>query len=134
MFLQGSMTEILAQIFGLYMVSGAIGVLSSRNLYGRMIDEFRNSVMLTYLSGILAFIVGAVTVTLHNEWSSAPAIVITVVGWLALAEGVLLLAVPRAFVAVIAKFRLKGSLIAVLGLAVILLGAWLMLTGLGVLA
>ena len=124
------MTDVLAQIFGLYMTATGIGVLFSRSLFLRMIDELRSGVMVTYLAGIVAFIVGAVTVSLHNEWSRAPAIVISLIGWAALAEGILLLAVPRPFLNALARIRLKGAVVTVLGGAAVLLGIWLLVSAL----
>lgn len=123
---QGSMTEILARIFGLYMIAAGVGVLFSRSLFSRMLDELRSGVTLAYLTGLVAFAIGAVTVTLHNEWSNPPAIVISLVGWLALAEGILFLAVPRVFVNALARIRLKGAVISGLGALSVLLGAWLL--------
>ncbi|MFP3944566.1 MAG: DUF2065 domain-containing protein [Alphaproteobacteria bacterium] len=126
---QGPMTEILARIFGLYMIAAGIGVLFSRSLFSRMLDELRGGVTLAYLSGVLAFAVGAVTVSLHNDWAGPPAAVISLIGWLALAEGTLLLAAPRPFLNALARVRLKGGVITGLGAFAVLLGGWLLAAG-----
>jgi hypothetical protein len=130
MFGQGSMTHMLAQIFGLFMIAAGIGVLFSKSQFARMIAELRDSVTLSYLTGVVAFTVGAVTVSLHNEWTGAPPVVISLIGWTALAEGVLLLAVPRPFLNALARIRLKGAVVTGLGGAAVLLGIWLLVSGL----
>ncbi|MFW6027841.1 MAG: hypothetical protein ACOC91_03450 [bacterium] len=130
MFDEGSMTETLARIFGLYMIAAGTGVLFSRSLYSRMIDELRNGVTLAYVTGILAFSVGAVTLSLQEDWSTPRSAVISLIGWLALVEGLLLLAVPRPFLNALARIRIKGAVISGLGAATVLLGAWLLVSGL----
>ncbi len=126
----GSTTEILARIFGLYLIAAGMGLLFSRSLFPRMLDELRGGVTLAYLSGILAFAIGAVTLSLHNDWSGPASVVISLIGWLALGEGILLLAVPRPFLNALSRFQLRGVAITGLGALAVLLGIWLLAVGL----
>ena len=95
-----SLTEFLALAFGLYMIAAGIGLLSEGDNYNQILSEFKDNAALGYIAGIMAFALGVVIVRLHNDWSSVVAGVVSLIGWAALVEGVLMLAFRRAFLVV----------------------------------
>jgi hypothetical protein len=127
MFADATLTELLARFFGLYMLAAGVRVaLDSASMF-KMLEEIRQSAFAFYLGGLIAFTIGAVIVSLHNDFSSPLAIFITLVGWVALAEGVIMLAFPKVMQAFADKMLgLIGSGkawgIAVSALGVVLLG------------
>ncbi len=127
MFGDATLTEILARFFGLYMLAAGIGVALNGVDLPKMMEEMRQSPFATYLGGIIAFAFGAAIIGLHNDFSSGLAIVVSLVGWVALIEGVVILAFPKAmqafadeFVGLIGSAKVWGVAVAALG--VVLLG------------
>ena len=92
-------TQTLAALIGLYFVAAGTGLLFDRNAVKAMFDELRAQPMLAYLAGVMAFAIGGSIVAIHNDWSSFTSGFVSLIGWLALAEGVLLLAIRDRFLA-----------------------------------
>lgn len=91
------LTHVLASLIGLYFVAAGIGLLVDREAFSNAIGELDAHPMLGYLGGIIAFVIGGTIVGLHNNWSTLLAGFVSAVGWAALAEGVLMLAVRKWF-------------------------------------
>ena len=129
MFADATLTEILARIFGLYMLAAGIGLaLNSADML-KMVEEMRQSPLAFYLGGLIAFAIGAAIVSLHNDFSSGLAIVITLFGWVVLAEGVIMLAFPKAMqafagklVGMISSAKIWGVGVAALGVVLLAFG------------
>jgi hypothetical protein len=53
---------------------------------------------LVYLSGVLLLVAGLFSIRAHNRWSADWPVLITLLGWLAVALGLLRMAVPHAYI------------------------------------
>ena len=124
-----SLTEFLALAFGLYMIAAGIGLLSEGDNYNQILSEFKDNAALGYIAGIMAFALGVVIVRLHNDWSSVVAGVVSLIGWAALVEGVLMLAFRRTFLGVFAGINFSSAVTRGFGIVCIALGAWLVFSG-----
>ncbi len=125
-----STTQILAVFIGLYMVAAGIGFLTGRGSYATLIDELRDNTALGYVTGAFVFALGAAMVAVHNLWTGPLAIVVSLVGWGALIEGVLMLAIRRTFLGLVKVFPLTPATLVPCGIAAIVLGAVLAIAGL----
>jgi hypothetical protein len=76
-----------------------------------------------YLSGCLLFVAGLAIVRAHNRWTLGWPLIITVVGWLALAGGLL-----RMFLPTLAQQSVQGNHAVVLATLVVLLALGIVLT------
>ena len=123
MFADATLTEILARILGVYMAAAGLGLILDPQAYDGVMDNFRNNPALAYMSAVLVFAMGAVLVTLHNDWSGWQAILVSIVGWGALAEGVLMLAVRRSYFALVARIPLGLGMLRGFGVVTLILGA-----------
>ncbi|MEO3427268.1 hypothetical protein AAFN88_00320 [Pelagibius sp. CAU 1746] len=119
---------ILARLLGpLFLIAG-LGLLLNRAHYRRMLESFLNDPALYYFSGALALVAGLAIVTFHNIWTADWRVVITLVGWLSVAKGVVRLLFPQA------GSRLAGPVLSpaalpAMALLVAALGAWLCFVG-----
>ncbi len=125
-----STTPILAVFIGLYMVAVAIGLLTGRGSYATMIEELGDNTALGFLTGAFAFALGAAMVAVHNLWTGPLAIVVSLVGWATLIEGVLILAIRRRFLDLVKVVPLTGAAEVPFGIAIIVLGVVLLYAGL----
>jgi len=104
-----------------------MGAVLRGEFWPEIVEEFERSPALVAVAGIVAFSVGALIVTFHNVWTSPAAILVTLAGWIACAEGLALLAAPRLWL------RLARPMIAApraWGGAMIVVGAYLLGAGL----
>src|SRR4030042_6594530 len=76
----------LAKFWGsLFMILGAMSV--SAKLLGRVIEYTENKTI-TISTGYITFLLGLITVTLHNIWAADWRLAITILGWTTLLKGI----------------------------------------------
>lgn len=130
MFAEMPTGHVFAFAYGLYLTAAGVGFLLDRGAYAKMLDEYRNSSILTFLAAALAFLAGIVTVALHDDWSSPSAAVVSVIGWIALVKGVLGLAARRVMYALVRVLPLTPHVIVVIAAIMVPFGSWLIYTSL----
>jgi hypothetical protein len=121
-----SATDVIAAMIGLYMLAGGVGMLTDRDLWSRVIKEFAASPALGYLAGILAFAIGAAIVAAHNRWGTPLEIVVSLIGWAALVEGVLMLTLRRPFLGFFARLAPSASAARIIAGLIVAAGAVLL--------
>lgn len=90
------MTELIAKIAGLYLLTTGIGFIISRKFYDRMTAGAANAdPVLLNLSGATHFIVGMLILVNHFRWGSAAEIAVSLLGLAAVAKGAVLIAIPE---------------------------------------
>lgn len=121
------MTELIAKIAGVYLLTTGIGFLVSRPFYDRMTVGAANAdPMLLNLSGAVHFIIGMVILVNHFLWSSVAEIVVSLVGLAAFAKGAVLIAIPEKTLTA-AKDQGRGLLFSTIGFLVV--GGYLSFVG-----
>ena len=119
-------TQILAALIGLYFICGGIAILNDRKAMSGMMQSLADQPLLGYLGGIMAFAIGGTILAVHSLWTGWLAGFVTLVGWVALAEGVLLIAAREPFLRVVSKLKLDNRFGTVLSLGIIALGGVLL--------
>ena len=89
-----AVTLWLSVLLGAYLLAGGIGALARGSDWPEIVAEFERSPALVAITGAVAFAIGAVIVSVHNQWTSPAAIIVSIAGWWAVVEGLTLLAVP----------------------------------------
>ena len=84
----------IAKALGLiYLVIG-LGTLFNEKYYRNLIDDMAKNDGVIYIGGVIALITGLAIVSYHNRWDGNWTIIITLLGWLALTEGIMTLLIP----------------------------------------
>ena len=117
----------LAVVIGLYALAAGIGGVLSPKRWHRMIGEWLSSRMLQYLSGLIALLLGAAIILLVPVGRSMLPILVVVIGWTALIEGVLMLAAPDLLLRMVRGVGASG--LSVYAWASVFLGALLLVAG-----
>lgn len=120
-------TNTLAALIGLYFLAAGVGLFAERNNATQLMRELVAQPMFGFLGGIIAFIIGGAIVGVHNNWSSLLSGFVSLVGWAALLEGVLMLACRKWFLGIFARLTLSASTVSAFALGTFVLGAVLML-------
>ena len=76
------------------MIVVGIGGLGAPRRWRQMMDDLERSPGLVMALGFPVFAVGAALVLIHSIWTDPLACLVSLIGYVALAEGALLLAVP----------------------------------------
>jgi hypothetical protein len=86
---------VVAKILALVYISSGIAALSGKISFNKMVEEYERSQGLTFLSGFVTIVIGVFLVEYHNIWVRNWTVLITVIGWLSLFKGVMLIAFPQ---------------------------------------
>jgi len=86
---------LIAKITAVIYLSASFGGFFSRDYYRRLSEDMYKNAGLTYVTGFTAVIIGFLIVHYHNSWGRDWTVLITIMGWLALIKGVLIIVVPK---------------------------------------
>ena len=112
------------QVFSLVYLAIGIGMLISPAFYKKLFDDFCDSAAVMYLGGVSALVIGYLILALRGCSICCPAgfaVIIPIIGWLALIKGVLILVRPQMMIA-LTKAILKDSTFKIMVAWVIFLG------------
>jgi uncharacterized membrane protein HdeD (DUF308 family) len=109
---------LVARILALTYISAGIAALSGKITFGKIVESFEKSSGLTFISGFITLIFGMVLVTYHNIWAKSWITLITVIGWMSLLKGIMLIVYPQ----YISYFKGMYKNERVWGLAMLVLG------------
>lgn len=87
-----------AQIFqfiGLCFFAIGVGMRSNPKFIKNIFKELEDSDTLKFYGGLMSFAIGFLLVTFHNVWNFSSSLIITVIGWMGLAKGLMFLAFPK---------------------------------------
>jgi len=112
----------VAQVAAITYLSVGAGMLFDKAHYKKLFDDIMHDMSALYLGGFIALIAGFAIVTHHNVWDgSTLEVLVTIIGWLALIKGVMLLAFPTTVVG-LTKNMVKSKNLGNLSFIVIALG------------
>ena len=86
---------LIARIIGIVYLSFGIGLIISNKYYKREVINIYDNASYILFIGILASLIGYLIISYHNVWEWSWRVLVTLYGWLALAEGILVLIFPR---------------------------------------
>ncbi|MBN1587848.1 MAG: DUF2065 family protein [Candidatus Omnitrophica bacterium] len=113
---------LVARLYGPIVVVVAIGLLFQPAYYQKVLRDFKDSSALCYFGGILALFVGLLIVQYHNVWELHWSVLVTLIGWIALIKGVVLVVVPSSFEKWIDKYLQSSKALRIHGVAALILG------------
>lgn len=114
----------LALLFGTYIIAVSIPMIANQKRLISMMEDFIDSPPLIFLTGVLALMGGISVICFHNIWTADWRSLISVFGWIAAIEGVLMIVMPAPLIRFAKSILTKSPLISVLGFAYLALGAF----------
>lgn len=85
---------LIARVLSLCYIAFGLGLIISPKFYKRELPKLVDKPALLIYGGLLATALGYLIIHYHNIWDGSWRVVITVIGWIALVKGVLLLVLP----------------------------------------
>jgi len=108
----------LAQLLGLMYIVTGVGIFANKGRFRALYEEMLGNAPLIYLMGILSLVFGFVVVTFHNQWVSDWTVLITIIGWLGLIKGILIIVSPRTIIQSARFWLQRMQLLSVVVLAI----------------
>ena len=88
------LTLRLSEAIGIYMIVVGIGGFLAPSRWRAVMEDLERSPGLVMALGFPVFAAGAALVLIHSIWTDPLAVIVSLIGYVALIEGALLLAVP----------------------------------------
>ena len=118
-------SKLIAGLVGPLLVAIGIAMLINRHVFPAMIGEIAHSYGLVFLSGILIFLAGVAIVRVHNVWTGGWRIVVTAMGWIAIASGIVRMWFPQRAAPIAEALGSNATGLLFGGIVVLALGAFL---------
>ncbi len=115
-------STLIAKIIGLIYLSFGVGILLNGNYYKKEIPKLLENTAYLIFGGFMAIILGVLIIENHNYWVKNWTVLITIIGWIALVKGMVLLAFPtvvsryKSFLNIPKFYAILGVLIVIFGL------------------
>lgn len=123
------LTLHLLVLIGLYELAAGIASFTGRVDWIALLDEFDRSPALTFMTGFMVYVLGGVVILVHCIWTDPLAIIVSAVGWIAAAEGLLVMVMPAPLFAFSRRLVRNQKVIALLATLVGVVLIFLGLTG-----
>ncbi|MCF7954735.1 MAG: hypothetical protein K9M75_02925 [Phycisphaerae bacterium] len=117
------------QIFSVVYLAVGIGMLFSPEFYKKMISDFLDNTAILYMGGIMALVVGLLILMFHNTWTKDFSVIITIIGWLALIKGVIILILPKTMVSLAKTIVNRPNFMKIEAILVIIVGIFFSFLG-----
>jgi hypothetical protein len=123
-----NIANILAVLMGSSLVIIGITIFN-KPYFNAVMTDLANSKGLLWLTGLITFVMGTVIVALYNVWSADWRVIVTLLGWLTVIKGAVILLFPSSMLLVYRRF-LSNHLLTYSGIYALILGGLLLFLGL----
>lgn len=117
------------QIMGLAYLAIGLGMLAAPRFYEEMLNKMINNEAVLFVTGLLVLVIGYFLVAYHNIWIGGWTIIITIIGWLALLKGLMMVVIPEKSLKLYNSIKISKGSLSIYGAIVSVLG--IILTYLG---
>lgn len=124
-----STSETIAGLIGPVLIAISASVLMNRKSMPEMAAQIANDWALVFVSGVLLLVAGLAIVRAHNIWEASWRGLVTALGWLAVAGGLMRIMYPRQLASMALTFVESPPRLVVPMFLVLLLGVYLTLRG-----
>lgn len=93
-------TRFFSRVLGPFLVIVDVTAVARTSDMQTLLSQFEANSMWVFVSGAFILLFGLTVVAAHQYWQSPAAIIVSLLGWLVVLRGLLLVAFPKTFVAV----------------------------------
>jgi len=88
------LSVLVAKIIAVIYIASGAAVLIGTVKISDIVKEYEKSPVLIFLSGVMAIIFGMILVNYHNVWVKNWTVLITIISWVILIEGIVVVIMP----------------------------------------
>ena len=115
-------------LWPLFMVI-ALSIILNGNTFDHIIKEFPKNSYILYLSGLMAYLMGALILLSYNSWTLNWFVIITIMWYMALIKGIAILLFPEQMIKMTKRMKFNRWLLVFVGIVYFILGAYLSFLG-----
>lgn len=125
------LTILLAKIFGLYMLAIGVSILMNRRQMMLAIVALMKDRAVQLMGGVMALLLGLFLVNIHNDWSTLPSVLVSLIGWAIFFKGLAYLFLPEPKLAKLVHALTERSWYMIDGVLAVIIGLYLAGFGFG---
>lgn len=118
----------LGAFLGLYLIIVGIALLTRKEMFQELIKDFIKNPPIIFFSGILSLLFGLFIVLTHNAWFMSWVVLITILGYLYVIQGIIQIYLPEWIEEKVQKY-FQGNTLYYIGALLTLLGLFLAYRG-----
>jgi uncharacterized membrane protein len=122
---------LLAKLMGLYLMLEGLVLLTQRKAVIHIVNDLSRERALMFVTGAMVVILGLLVILNHNIWDGTWRVLPTLIGWILVVKGILVLFVPGIMMNFGKKFAQKRNLAVLSGVVALAVGAYLVYVGFG---
>ena len=111
---------LIAKIISVIYISAGIAVLIGTVNFNDIVNDFEKSPALAFIAGSVGIIIGVILIENHNLWVKNWTVLITLISWLFLIGGVIVVIIPKSlsyYKDIFINSRLIGIFMIIFGMA-----------------
>lgn len=89
------MTDQILLVAGIVMLVAGVSAFLHPSYFHSVIGNYTSNPALMFINGVIMLVIGSFIVLNHNIWVQDWAVVVTIIGWLAIARGLLHTLAPK---------------------------------------
>lgn len=90
-------TRTFARVAGPFLVAVTVTAVARGAQLRTLLSEFDANAVWPWVTGAFVLLTGLIVIALHPYWRRAPAVIVSVLGWLTALKGLFLLAFPKTY-------------------------------------
>jgi hypothetical protein len=91
-------TRMFARVLGPYLVIVTATAVGRASQMRTLLSEFGANSVWPWVTGAFVLLSGLIVIALHQNWRGAPAIIVSVLGWMTALKGLFLMAIPQTYI------------------------------------
>lgn len=103
-------TLLVSQLAGPTMMVFALGMFMNKKHFIKAMKSLDKEPLFIVITGAISMVVGLAIVLNHNVWSTAPEVIVSLIGWLSVVKGAWHVLFPDALVKFVKKLANEGFL------------------------
>jgi len=111
----------IAKLVGAVYVAMGLGIIINTKFYKKLFTNILKDSTFFFTWGIMAMVLGLVIIVNHNVWEASWVVIITLIGWIALVKGALMLIFPK-FAGYFKPWFNSNGFLAVVGVGAVIFG------------
>ena len=125
-----NLTLLLARFWGFVFLIAGVSMFFKRKMLMAILRDVIHHRTLIYAIGWVELLIGLVFVMIHNVWfGSALPVIVSILGWLLLLEGLLSVFIPRKNAALIFEWLHRKKVFYLIAVCYVVLGVYLAYLG-----
>jgi len=118
-------SKAIAALLGPTLIASAASIFINLNAWPALVDQAFHNPALVFVTGYPLFVAGLAIVYFHNRWTRSWPVVVTALGWLALAGGLSRILFPTRLAGIATSAAQTAGVMPIAALVILAVGAFL---------